>query len=439
MKILKFRAENFKRLSVVEIAPNGQVVEITGKNGSGKTSVLDAIWTVMGGGDHIPAQPIRAGEKKAKIMVALGGEKVELVAERRFTESGSTLVVETADGARRQSPQTILNGLIGALSFDPLEFSRLKPPQQVETLKRLVKVDFDFEQADGQNEHDFEARTEANRDAKALRAQADGITVPEGLPDQPINTQELLDELTAVGDHNSAIAKQETERAEAIAAIRNRREAAGQKRQRAAELREQAAALDAEAKAAEETCDSTEQTVAALGPLPERKDASEIRGRIEKAQTINHGIEIRQRRTRLNVQAETYEAESKRLTEAMDARTAAKHKAITEAKMPIDGLGLGSSSVTYNGLPLDQASSAEQIRISMAIAMAMNPKLRVICIREGSLLDDDGLTVIADMAKAGDFQVWLEKVDTTGNVGIVLEDGHVKGVAAPSVEPGKLL
>ena len=35
MKILQLTAENIKKLSVVEIKPNGHMVEITGRNDSG--------------------------------------------------------------------------------------------------------------------------------------------------------------------------------------------------------------------------------------------------------------------------------------------------------------------------------------------------------------------------------------------------------------------
>lgn len=57
--------------------------------------------------------------------------------------------------------------------------------------------------------------------------------------------------------------------------------------------------------------------------------------------------------------------------------------------------------------------------------MAANPDLRVIQIREGSLLDRESLDVIAELAGANDYQVWLECVDETGNLGVVIEDGMV--------------
>lgn len=93
--------------------------------------------------------------------------------------------------------------------------------------------------------------------------------------------------------------------------------------------------------------------------------------------------------------------------------------------MPVPGLSLAEGRVLLNGVPFDQSSSAEQIRTSVAIAMAANPKLRIIRIKDGSLLDEDGLRLIAEQAKENDYQVWIERVDSSGKIGIVMEDGSV--------------
>lgn len=46
MKILNLTAENIKKLVAVEITPDGNIVQITGKNGQGKTSFRTGrFWT----------------------------------------------------------------------------------------------------------------------------------------------------------------------------------------------------------------------------------------------------------------------------------------------------------------------------------------------------------------------------------------------------------
>ena len=94
--------------------------------------------------------------------------------------------------------------------------------------------------------------------------------------------------------------------------------------------------------------------------------------------------------------------------------------------MPLEGLSFDDyGGITFGGFPLDQASQAEQLRISLEIAMAAQPELRIIRITDGSLLDSASLEAIRKAAADGDYQVWIESVDETGKVGVVIEDGEV--------------
>src|SRR4051812_1903349 len=100
MKIVSLQAENIKRLVAVQITPDGNLVQITGKNGQGKSSVLDAIWWALAGSGNIQAQPIRKGEARGSIRLDLG----ELVVTRTFTRKGehdytTQIAVENAEGA----------------------------------------------------------------------------------------------------------------------------------------------------------------------------------------------------------------------------------------------------------------------------------------------------------------------------------------------------
>ena len=58
--------------------------------------------------------------------------------------------------------------------------------------------------------------------------------------------------------------------------------------------------------------------------------------------------------------------------------------------------------------------------------MRDNAKLRVLRVRDGSLLDEDSMQILADMAIDADFQIWVERVIPSGQDGIAIEDGRVK-------------
>jgi hypothetical protein len=98
--------------------------------------------------------------------------------------------------------------------------------------------------------------------------------------------------------------------------------------------------------------------------------------------------------------------------------------------MPIEKLSFGEGEVLYDDLPFEQASNAVQIRVSVALAMESNPTIRVLRIKDGSLLDKKSMTIIEDLAAAHDYQVWIERVETTGTVGVVMVDGEATGEEA---------
>jgi len=98
------------------------------------------------------------------------------------------------------------------------------------------------------------------------------------------------------------------------------------------------------------------------------------------------------------------------------------------ADLPIEGLSIDEDGILYRGNRFTELSSAEQLRVSLAIAIKQNPKLRVISIKDGSLLDSKSLQIIEEMAKSSDYQVWIERVDESGRVGVYIEDGAIAAV-----------
>ena len=137
MKIINLKSENFKKIKAIDITPTDNTVIITGKNGNGKSSVLDSILVALAGKQKDIIKPIRDGEKKAIIELDLGDYKVK----RTFTEKGTTVEVYN-DTAKFSSPQTMLDNIIGKLSFDPLEFSKKNEKEQRQILMELAGLDF---------------------------------------------------------------------------------------------------------------------------------------------------------------------------------------------------------------------------------------------------------------------------------------------------------
>ena len=467
MRILRFEAEHIKKIQVVRITPSGNVIEISGKNGAGKTSILDSIWWALAGTRNHQSDPIQHGYDKGRIKLDLGAITVEREFKRTPAAPGkqdekitTRLVVKTSKGQVMQSPQMILDHLLGALSFDPLAFARKSARDQYQAIEEACGVD--LQAMNQQNEEDYLARTISNRSAKEKQIQADQISVPAQRP-------EYIDVAMLFAERRHR-EKQNGERVEAIArreSWESRLTKAEQDTARTAETEAaavkmaegfvagQAAALkrfcDDQAEAAIEfglaQADAIEgrleelkvfsdlatearDVIEALPEPPAHEIFTDIDQQIERAATVNAEVQEAERLAgdakRLAQEVADADAESLRLTNAMASRKLAAAQAVENAELPIPNLSLDNGQVSLDGVPFAQASDAEQLRASCAIAMRDNAKLRVLRVRDGSLLDEDSMQILADMAAAADFQIWVERVIPSGQDGIAIEDGLVK-------------
>lgn len=433
MKIVRLEAENFKRLQAVEIEPDGNMVVIGGKNGQGKSSVLDAIWVALKGRGANPPKPIRDGEEKATIQLDLG----ELIVTRTFVQKEGekytdNLRIERPNGDRiMKTPQDVLDALIGEVGFDPFDFVQQKPDRQAEILMEMVPLSVDLDELAEQDASDFARRRDVNRDIQQLEGQLAGIP-EEVVPDQMPDRAALVDRLASASETNMAIERERSQRAEDRRSVERGLEGAAAKRHERDQLLERAERLAREAAEMEDAARVETERLDALPPLDQPVDTADLQDRIAQADQLVRVKERQDRRAEIKARIEELRAESQGFTDAMAARTVARDKALTEAQMPIEGLGFrigdnGKPMVTYEGLPFteDQISTAAALRVSTAIAMAANPTLRVLRIRDGSLLDDDSMAQLAELVRDNDYQLWIERVGT-GGVGIVIEDGLVR-------------
>ncbi|GEP09871.1 ATP-binding protein [Methylobacterium gnaphalii] len=429
MKIIQLEAENIKRLKAVSISPDGNLVEITGRNGQGKSSVLDAIWWALSGTANIQSKPIRKGEDEARIRLDLGGIKVTRTFKAREDGGFTTnVVIESEEGARFPSPQNMLNSLIGSLSFDPLAFTRMQPNDQLEALKRFVP-DVDFAAIEKANKDDFDKRTDVNRTARALRSQASAIEIPSNTPKERVRTAALVEAMERAGEHNTDIERRRARREDTARELRGLEERIRIAETRAAELRAQADRLDQDIIGLKDEAAPIREKIEKAEPLPEPIDTAILRQQIAEAETVNAAVVKREEKARVEARAKEFEEKSAALTKAMEARETEKREAIARAELPVPGISFGDDEILLNGVPFDQASSAEQLRTSVAIAMAANPKLRVIRVQDGSLLDEEAMRILAEMAVEADCQVWIECVQSGRSTAVVIEDGQVLGAA----------
>ena len=247
MRIIGLSASNVKKLHTVDLTPNEYINRISGANGSGKTSILDAIEWALTGTSNVASQPVRKGAGKAVIQLDLG----DIVVTRRFFEGGNkngVLALESkSNKSRYQSPQQLLDSLMGKISFDPLEFLRMPSKKQFEVLQGLVKVDVNLDDLKAAYDRDYLRRREAKKERDSEEVRRNAIAVPDKLPREKVDEAALVKELQEASSYNEEITRQQRTRSDEDEEIAKVATDAERKRNRAKELRAQADAIDSEA------------------------------------------------------------------------------------------------------------------------------------------------------------------------------------------------
>lgn len=488
-RIISLTAENIMRLSAVHIEPSGNVVKIAGRNGQGKSSVLNAIAMALGGMDEVPAEPIHAGTDRARVIL----ETEDFVITRTFTTRGSELVVKDRKGMKATGPQSLLNRLASKCTFDPLAFLRLDPSKQKTQLMTLLGLDFAEE--DHHRKQLYDERTAVNRQLADATALFNSLPHHQDAPATEVSMTELIAELEKAQAANQRVhdlaAAAEKARGAMFDAQQEADDIANQRKEhalKATSLSAKRSALqdaDADLSAVESgdlapyvefsselsalrarmnrTVDAINNTLAAApqedarlaaeldrlnkafhavadaaaaaekeAEAAETVDLQPIRDRIAQADQVNAKARANAKRTEQEALVDRLTGQSNDLTAAIEHIDRQKAEKIAAAPFPVPGLSFDANGLRFNGSPFSQASDAEKRRVSFAMACALNPELRIALIRDASLLDDESLADIARLAEEHDMQVWLELVGKGDATAIVIEDGAVLQPAAPA-------
>lgn len=427
MNILELQINDVKRISAVEINPaTGESVILTGDNAQGKSSVLDSI--VFALSNTGLDDPIRHGRPSGSIKIALGRDQVEYTVERRVTKKGAYLTLRDAKGVELSKAQTFLNGLLGNYAFDPLEFTTLKPKEQVEALKAAAGLD--FTELDATRLEKYNRRTVVARDGKEKKARFEAMTAPTpDVPAEEVSAAEKVVELEKL----TAAANTATEADKNLATAKTEQEAA---REEVAKLQSQLEAAMHKANAADEKVVGAQvAATTAKEAAPTEEAITAAREAIASVDKTNAEVRAAREYRQLETELKALRLEHANLDRGIEQIDEQKKEMVKDAALPLDGLELTDDGVMFNGTFFSQMSTAEQIRISTLVAISQNPKLKIILIREGALMNRANIAMIADIARENGFQVWMEKFqEDPSDKGLHIVDGAVAFVDGKPVE-----
>lgn len=458
MRIQHLRIKNFKKIRDIEITPAKNSISLIGRNGAGKTSVIEAFISAICGERFRPETMIRNGERRMDCEFDLGAIKVRI-----WQELGKKAKVslEMADGSDLPgTTQDILNHLYSGHTFDPLKFRQMASKDRYDTLRQIAKINYDFADHDRKYASDYERRRKLNAAADIANARLKALPTSVTVG-QRIDTAALVDEVGDVGKSNAAIDAEIARRKMLDSQLKEQRGNANHSWETAKKHREEAARLLTNAREIEDQAreidSDIEKRVTEIKELPEiadKKEVAEVKARLEAAQAHNNLVAAAEQqaadRKKSEEEAKTAERDADRLTRIIQDREDEKKKAIEATVLPVPGLGFGVDEVLFNGVPFSEASQAESIRVGFAIGCALSPTIRIALIRNANDLDDTSRELIEQEAERAGVQVWLEYVHPEHASGhkIILEDGEIdeaataklaaSGTAAIAAESGAL-
>lgn len=416
LQVHVLEVKNIKAISHLHIKPS-TITVISGKNASGKTSILDAIRNVFDGG-HDPSM-VRKGEKVGRIFLGLSdGTTIE----KTITAKTSRLEVLQPDGRRVDGgDKTYLESLASALSVDPGRLLNLKTKEIAKAILDVLNIQFwpdeieqigisrpdgpiNLESLDKLRAEIYEQRRRTNialRDKRGTIADIEKV-IPKTLPvDARATMDDTQRKLAAVEElvRQELVSIGETEKAE-VSAIR---EAYAQK------LREleqwQAKALDevqrrfAEARAKVES------------------DAKPVREQLQsELVALREVLAQYERITALHQQVEKHRDEAAALDIRVDQLTKQieqldKLKSSRLDRLPVPGLSYRDGEFFVDGVPWAHANSARRTQIACDIAALRAGPLRMICLDDAEHLDQDSQSALEEWAHAHDFQIFAALVN----------------------------
>ncbi len=425
MRIVRLSAQNFKRIRAIEITPEGNVVRITGRNGAGKSSVLDAIVAALGGGRMAPEKPVREGEESAYIIA----QTEEYVITRKFAANGASSLEIRGDDRRKVDgpPQALLDSIVGQIAFDPLAFCRMKDVQQRETLLRLLGLDLSAHDRKIQGLRN-ERNTMLER-KKRLDGDLQELHLTPNMPAEEVSIAALTQQFTAATDRNSEYEQCERDIKQKAVDIQSKVREIERKQAELLQIQEQLRGLGRQLEDLQAGLAGLKTVLAGKS----KADTAPIKQAMTQAEETNRIIRANQKYRDAQKAVDTIAAQITDHFHKIQAAEADKARALGAVNMPVPGLSVSETGLTMNGIPFSQVNHAKKVEVSLAVGMAMNPKLRVMRV-DGNGLDSETLRVIGEMADAQDYQLWMEVTnDSKKAPGIVIEDGSVAAINPENV------
>lgn len=401
IKINKLEIENVKRVKAVSLEPtqNGLTV-IGGRNGQGKTSILDSIAWALGGNKYKPSQPHREGS------VLPPNLQISLSNGLEIKRDGKNSDLKVIDPSGQKAGQKLLDSFVEEFALNLPKFMESSNADKARTLLQIIGVGDKLAEFEKKEQELYNERLVIGRVADQKKKFAAEMTYFQEAPKELISVSELIQEQQAILAKNA-----ENER------LRGQRNS----------LKQRQAHLDSEiARLIEEKAKVDQQLEIADKDALDLHDESteQLEYSISNTEEINRKVRANLDKDKAEQDAQVEKEKYDNLSAQIDRIRLDKNQLLEDADLPLPGLSVAEGELLYKGQRWDNMSGAEQLKVSTAIVRKLNPECGFILIDKLEQMDLDTLKEFGQWLEQEQLQAIATRVSTGDECSIIISDGY---------------
>lgn len=414
VKITSLQLENVKRVRAVALtpAPNGLTI-LGGRNGQGKTSVLDGIAWALGGDKFRPTTPSRDGSvlpPDIRIRLSNG-----LLVERKGKNSALTVT----DPEGKRYGQKLLDAFVSTFAIDLPRFLDATDKEKANALLQVIGVGEQLRALEHQIGEVYNKRHAFGQIATQKKAYADSLPWHEGIPEEPLSAGDLIRQQQDILLRNAENAR---------------------KRARKDELAKLVAAYTRNLEEAQRALNEARRDLA----FAERdaldlhdESTAELEENIRNVDALN--IRIRQNLDKQKADEDAKDAWNTYNQMSSDLEKLRQDKAalLNGAQLPLPGLTVEDGKLLYKGHAWDGMSGSEQLIVGTAIARALNPQCGFVLLDKLEQMDTVTLDAFGVWLKQHGLQAIATRVSTGSECTVIIEDGELQTDVTPVIPTWK--
>lgn len=417
-KIAKLEIENVKRVKALKIEPTERGLTIVGgKNGQGKTSVLDSIAWALGGERKRPSDPDRQGSVNKPYLKLTMSNGLEV--ERK----GKNSDLKVVDPSGNKAGQQLLNSFVEELAIDLPRFMDATNKEKADTLLKIIGIGEKLDLLEKDYNDVYNQRRTIGQISTQKEKYAAELPYYPDVPEDFLSASDLINQQQEILARNGEN-QQKRQRVQQYQAQHQREtDLITAKKAEIERLQQELSNLEQTHLQTTNDLQTAQKTAEQL----QDESTEELAQSIASIEEVNDKIRTNQSKDMAEEDARNYKKQYDQLSTKIDDIRKNKADLLDKADLPLPGLSVQEGELTYNGMKWDNMSGAEQLKVSTAIVRKLKPDCGFILIDKLEQMDLDTLKEFGTWLEQEDLQAIATRVSTGEECSIIIEDGEAVG------------